>query len=313
MNWLRRGFLAANRVGYERLARPLIFRSSAQIAHTRLLKLLSWLDRSSILLNSIHRLAFESREVEVGGVRLPSRFILAAGLVKGEGFEAEADALAAVAADRNIIPGWRSVPRLVGLVEFGSFTRCSRMGNSGTVLWRDERTRSTQNRVGLKNPGAMAAAAFLSRHIQDLPERFGINIAVSPGLTDPEQEVPEVREAFQAFLSQQIFPTWFTLNVSCPNTADDPRGSQTEDSARRLCTAAIDSIQLYGVAVPLWIKVSPELSPEQYAILMGVFHEVGVRAVIATSKCGGGRRWRAARPCARSCSTVDAGKNAARL
>jgi dihydroorotate dehydrogenase len=33
----------------------------------------------------------------------------------------------------------------------------------------------------------------------------------------------------------------------------------------------------------LWVKVSPELSPEQYAILMRVFHEAGVRAVVATN------------------------------
>ncbi len=92
---------------------------------------------------------------------LPHPLIVAAGLVKGDGFASEAEALAAVARGRNIMPGWRSLPALVGAVEFGSFTRWPRLGNPGCVVWRDMATRSMQNRVGLRNPGATAAAAFL--------------------------------------------------------------------------------------------------------------------------------------------------------
>jgi dihydroorotate dehydrogenase len=35
--------------------------------------------------------------------------------------------------------------------------------------------------------------------------------------------------------------------------------------------------------IPLWVKVGPDLADEQYAILMRVFAEVGVRGVIATN------------------------------
>jgi dihydroorotate dehydrogenase len=286
MNWLGRGVLMVNRIAYERIIRRLLFLASAQRAHANTIRALSWLDRSAALcglLANVHRLTSDTCEFEVGGVRLPSPFILAAGLVKGEGFETEAEALAAVEQGRNIIPGWRAVPWLVGLVEFGSFTRYPRLGNPGVVVWRDERTRSTQNRVGLRNPGAVAAATFLSRRLQDLPPQFGINVAISPGVTDPEQEETEVCEAVTAFLSRQVYPAWFTLNLSCPNTDDDPGGNQTEDKARRLCGAVLDAIRTADAAIPLWVKVSPELAAEQYAVLMRVFHEVGVRAVIATN------------------------------
>jgi dihydroorotate dehydrogenase len=286
MNGLGRGILSAHRLAYEQIIRRLLFLTSAQHAHTTTLRTLSWLDRSTAfceLLATIHRRTSESCEIEVGGVRLPSPFILAAGLVKGAGFETEAEALAAIKQGRNIIPGWRSVPRLVGLVEFGSFTRYPRLGNPGAVVWRDARTRSTQNRVGLRNPGAVAAAAFLSQYQDDLPRHFGINIAVSPGLPDPQQEESEVCQAIQAFLSRQILPAWFTLNLSCPNTDDDPGGNQTEGKAQRLCRAVLHAIHTAETDIPLWVKVSPELSAEQYAVLMRVFHDVGVRAVIATN------------------------------
>ncbi len=228
-----------------------------------------------------------ARERGLGGEVL----ILAAGMVKGRGFPDEATALRAVDSGENIIPGWRSVPALVGLVEFGSFTRWPRLGNPGTVIWRDEPTRSTQNRVGLKNPGARAAAAFLARHAADLPPVYGLNIAVSPGVTDPAQELDEVLTSLSFFLEQNLTPAWFTLNLSCPNTEDDPGGHQTAARARDLCGAIID--HLVGTRfiasapsihpIPLWIKISPELGADQYTALMQVCAEVGVQAIIATN------------------------------
>lgn len=281
---MRAVFLTSYRLLY-RLARPLLFRSTPQQAHERTLHLLAGLDSQRWLhplLRVSNRLAFASRPVSVGGVALPHPLILAAGFVKGEGITDEATAL--IATTRNIIPGWRTMPLLVGAVEFGSFTRYPRLGNPGTVIWRDAATRSTQNRVGLKNPGAHAAATFLSAHHADLPPIFGINIAVSPGVTDPEQECREALEAFSAFLERGIQPNWFTLNISCPNTEDDPGSHQTETRARNLCAAIIRQLQPHNI--PLWVKISPDLADEQYNALLQAFAETGVKAVIATNTLG---------------------------
>jgi len=213
-------------------------------------------------------------------VTLDHPLILAAGFVKGHGFASESEALIAVERGENIIPGWRSMSALVGLVEFGSFTRYPRLGNSGVVMWRDPASQSTQNRVGLKNPGAQAAAAFLARNRRHLPRTYGINIAVSPGVNDLDQGEREIREAVGFFVNMNVIPSWFTLNLSCPNTEDDPGANQTEEQARRFCAAALDVI---GQSAPLWIKLSPDLAPEQYAALMRVAVETGVKAIIATN------------------------------
>jgi dihydroorotate dehydrogenase len=293
---MRAAFLRASDAAFTRLLRPLIFRSSAQTAHERMMGLLRMADRwFTPPLGAVHRLTFADSPVTVGGVTLPAPLILAAGLVKGDGFASEEDALVAVRAGRNIIPGWRSMPRLVGPVEFGSFTRWPRLGNPGVVVWRDVPTRSTQNRVGLRNPGARAAAEFLAAHKADLPPVFGINIAVSPGVDDPDQQMDEVLAALAAFIERGVSPAWFTLNLSCPNTEDDPTGNQTADGARQLCTAAVSMLSgkgvlqyalttgLGGEAVPLWVKLGPNLSTKQYRALMAVFAETGVRAVVATN------------------------------
>ncbi|MBZ0305787.1 MAG: hypothetical protein K8I82_06935, partial [Anaerolineae bacterium] len=278
--------MAAYDLLYQFFTRPLIFHFlSPQQAHDSVLNLLRGCDSHEgiqNLLSLAHDYLFQRQPVEAGGVLLDSPLMLAAGFVKGRGFEDEQAALEAVETGENIIPGWRTIPALVGAVEIGSFTRWPRMGNPGQVLWRDESTRSTQNRVGLKNPGARAAAAFLSRN---KPRgKYGINIAVSPGVTDPEQEQDDMLESVSMFIQQQVIPMWFTLNLSCPNTEDDPGGHQTEEKTRRLCGAVVEFLRPYHV--PLWVKVSPDLADEQYQKMMAAFADTGVRAVIATNTLG---------------------------
>ena len=270
---------------YERLKLRL-FRQSAQEGHERLLTLLARADHHPVaiaLAQLTHRSMYAQRPVHVGGVDLPHPLIVAAGMVKGHGFIDEQAALRAVHAGYNIIPGWRSLPTLVGPVEFGSFTRYPRLGNAGTVIWRDVDTQSTQNRVGLKNPGAVAAAEFLLHNRDHLPSCYGINIALSPGITDPDEEKQHIQESVLAFLQRGIVPDWFTLNISCPNTEDDPSGNQTDDKARRLCQAAQDATQSQNLKVPLWVKVGPALADEQYRILLGAFADLDVCAVVATN------------------------------
>ncbi len=266
---------------YQHIVRPLIFGlMDAQTAHARVLALLARGDQHDWVQHAAQTLYQRMAPLEptyVGGVTLDFPLILAAGFVKGHGFASEDAAIQAVEHGENIIPGWRTMPNIVGPVEFGSFTRYPRLGNAGQVIWRDTTTQSTQNRVGLKNPGARAAALFLAEHP---PKKlFGINLAVSPQVTKPDQEETELVESLQIFLDAGVQPDWLTLNLSCPNTEDDPRGHQTEEKARRLCRTLLG----YLGSIPLWVKVSPCLSAEQYTKLLGVFAAEGVRAVIATN------------------------------
>jgi dihydroorotate dehydrogenase len=283
---IRQWILKLSDWGYQKIVKPRLFQQSAQKSHDELLRWLSVADNSKTLMmlaSWLNALTMHKRRITIGGTTLHYPFILAAGFVKGLGFENEEKARYAVKCGMNIIPGWQCVPVLLGAVEFGSFTRYPRLGNQGEVIWRNTKTQSTQNRIGLKNAGSVASAEFLCANKKKLPPIFGINIAPSPGVTDEAQETREVIESIEAFLSRGVVPTWFTLNLSCPNTEDDPTGNQTEHKTRHLCKAVVDFLQSYPYHMPLWVKISPNLAPKQYQILMRVFTEVGVKAVIATN------------------------------
>ncbi len=274
--------LSRYRSFYETKILPRLFHTSAMETHQQALHLAQRFDHFPTPLHWLQQLVTPQNNITVGRVDLPSPFMLAAGFVKGMGFADEQQALDAIEQGINIIPGWRSVPAITGVVEFGSFTRWPRVGNEGVVLWRDVEYHSLQNRVGLKNPGARAAAVFLAMKKNELPKTFGLNIAVSPGVTDPQQEADEVLISIHQFLDRGIHPSWFTLNLSCPNTEDDPQGNQTEAKARHLSQVVRQAIG----KIPLWVKVSPALSEAQYHALMSVFAETGVDAVIATNTLG---------------------------
>lgn len=271
-----------------RPAAAVIRRSTAQGAHERTVELMRRADRvgpASSLARMVSRSTLPKQPTTVGGVRLPHPIIVAAGLVKGDGFVDEAAALAAVRERRDIVPGWRSVSALVGPVEFGSFTRYPRLGNEGRVLWRNGATWSMQNRIGLRNPGAAAAAAYLSAHPTAMPSTWGVNLAVSPGVTKiaaARREISEAAACFQsAFGDTGAGPNWLTLNLSCPNTKDDPHGTQAAELAHELCAALVAAS-----SIPVWVKIGPDLSDAQLRGLVSAFAAAGIAAVVATNTWG---------------------------
>ena len=226
-----------------------------------------------------------------GGVQLTHPHILAAGWVKGTGFDNEVQALAAVVQGRNLIPGWRSLPSLVGPVEFGSYTRWPRHGNRGATMWRLP-GRSLGNRVGLRNVGIRAASSFLSMHQEELPRCWGINLAPTPGVEDPQQLFEEMQQSLAYLVDAALKPSWVTINISCPTTNADMESVQSEAQVRALLMAARQGLPR---DVPLWIKVGPGLPASRYAMLVALCGEFRVRAVVATNTRqevdGDGRSW----------------------
>ena len=291
-------------------------------AHESALRRLRFLDKHFRLLAALAgRFPKESWPVEAGGVRLDNPLILAAGLVKGDGFATEAEAMEAAGRGRNIIPGWRSVPALAGAVEMGSFTPAPRLGNPGTVLWRDAEHRTLYNRIGLRNPGARAAAAFLGERLTELPATYGISLAADPDETDLPKKCEGIAEAAKHFMSAGLRPSWVTVNLSCPNTeptwrtgltgntkpasqadlagetnpatqtANGPAHQATTNPAIPTATEPPDHAKAICAAVkqellaeiPLWAKVGPDLPEAAYQELAQALAEAGAKAIVAVN------------------------------
>ncbi len=281
-SWLTQILLDGYQVLYL-LLRSALFTLEAGTSHKVVQDLLArWdlQDNLQFVLQTLTGWLHPDAPVEVGGVTLPQPYMLAAGWIKGEGHDNEVRALAAVVKDSALLPGWRTLPHLVGPVEFGSYTRWPRHGNTGVTMWRLRGTSSLGNRVGLKNAGIRAVASFLSLHKSRLPACYGINVAVTPGVEEPRQLRKEMAESLAYLFDAGIAPTWLTLNVSCPSHAEDPSLHQTEEVVRTLLQVARLETPVY---VPIWIKVSPGLPASQYRLLLNLCDEFGIKAIVATN------------------------------
>ena len=265
--------------------RKILFTRSADDAHRLVVKQLGRLDRRPSLCRALRRYRRRSRaSTRVGRVVVDSPLILAAGLVKGEGFSTEEEALRAVAQGRNIMAGWRSVPALVGPVEMGSFTPRPRLGNSGQVLWRNTADRSLFNRVGLRNPGAVAAAAFLSERSDQLPDVFGISVASDPDQTDPARRDEETAEAVGKFIRAGLRPSWVTVNISCPNVPQGYAHAELPAEVARLCRAVRRQLPK---ETALWVKVGPDIGAGRYGSIVRAAVDGGAEAIVATNTAPG--------------------------
>ncbi len=279
---LRRLCLVVYAVKYAVL-RYVLFRFQANTGHDLVHDLLdrwdshAWLQRS---LRRIGRFLRPAAPVRVGGVDLPQPFMLAAGWCKGEGYDNEVRALATVIRDGNLLPGWRTLPHLVGPIELGSYTRWPRQGNQGRTLWRYPAARGLGNRVGLRNPGMRAVAAFLALHRELLPETWGLNLASSPGVTDPHVLRAELAESLMYLDDARLAPHWLTLNVSCPSHDTDADLQQSTETLRNL----LEGIRAAApTRLPVWLKVSPCLPARQYNQILLLAVEYGIRAIVATN------------------------------
>ncbi len=276
--------LAAGEAIY-RVLRRLLFARSADEAHRLIIRRLGALDRRSGLCRAAARYRLRSASpAQVGRVSLESPLILAAGLVKGEGFATEDGAMRAVEEGRNVIPGWRSVAALLGPVEMGSFTPYPRLGNTGQVLWRDTANHSLFNRVGLRNPGAAAASAFLAGRSDDLPDVYGISLASDPDQTDPIRRNDEVAEAARLFHEAGLRPAWTTVNISCPNVPQGYEHAALPEEVNRLCRAVRGEL---AEETALWVKVGPDVGEGRYGAIAQAAVEGGAEAVVATNTAPG--------------------------
>lgn len=277
--------LAARETLY-RVLRRYLFARSADDAHQLVMARLGALDNRPVMCDIAARVWGHSvtSRTSVGRVSLDTPLVLAAGLIKGVGFATEDEAMGAVEKGHNIMPGWRSVPTMIGPVEMGSFTPRPRLGNDGQVLWRDTKRRNLENRMGLPNPGAVAAASFLGKHSEHLPDVYGISIASDPDQTDADLRWKEVAEAVHSFVEAGIRPSWTTVNISCPNVNKGYDYSEIVKEVVGMCKAVRRELP---DETDLWVKVGPDWGKGCYRLIAQAAVEGGANAIVATNTAPG--------------------------
>ncbi|GAA4433022.1 quinone-dependent dihydroorotate dehydrogenase [Georgenia halophila] len=169
-----------------------------------------------------------------------------------------------------------------GFVEVGTVTAHAQPGNDRPRLWREPQLRGLRNRMGFNNDGAAATG----RRLRALRRtRRGRSVVV--GANIGKSKVTPLSEAVADYeTSAREVARWadyLVVNVSSPNTPG-LRDLQAVESLRPILRAVAGAAdETAGRAVPLFVKIAPDLADDDLDRVADLVLELGLTGVVATN------------------------------
>lgn len=170
-----------------------------------------------------------------------------------------------------------------GFLEIGTVTPRPQAGNPKPRMFRLTLAQAIINRMGFNNDGVEACVARVRRSsFWQSGGILGLNIGKNAD-TPLENAANDYIVAMQAVYE---VASYITVNISSPNT-HNLRALQGEEMLRsllcKLDEARRDLSDRYGVRKPLFLKIAPDLNPEDIHLIADLLMEFRIDAVIATN------------------------------
>ncbi|MFT3665618.1 quinone-dependent dihydroorotate dehydrogenase [Piscinibacter sp.] len=203
--------------------------------------------------------------VTLAGLRFPNRIGLAAGLDK----------------NGRCIDGLGAMG--FGFVEVGTVTPRPQPGNAKPRLFRLPEARALINRLGFNNDGLDAFVANVKRAgFRAQGGILGLNIGKNAA-TPIERAVDDYLLGLAG-----VYPhaDYVTINISSPNTQNlrELQGDAALDALLGAITQRREALQReHGRAVPLFVKIAPDLDEAQVKLIAATLNRHGIDGVIATN------------------------------
>ena len=203
----------------------------------------------------------------VAGLRFPNRVGLAAGLDK----------------NGRCIDGLGAMG--FGFIEVGTVTPLAQPGNAKPRMFRLPEARALINRLGFNNAGL---AAFLGNVQRARTFRAAGGIV---GLNIGKNAATPIERAADDYLLglEVVYPhaDYVTVNISSPNT-QNLRSLQSDAALDALLAALVERREALrrqhgGKAVPMFLKIAPDLDEAQVRLIAATLLRHGLDGVIATN------------------------------
>lgn len=163
-----------------------------------------------------------------------------------------------------------------GFVEIGTVTARPQAGNPPPRLFRLPADEALLNRMGFNNPGAAAVARTLAAHPAETI--LGVNVGKS--------KVVPLEEATADYLASVDlllpYARYLVVNVSSPNTPG-LRALQDAGPLRELLEAVVGRVRERSSAVPVLVKLAPDLGDEQLEEAVGIAATSGAAGIVAVN------------------------------
>ncbi len=247
------------------LIRPLLFASDPENGHEQVMKLLTIMSRKESLtcaLEHTFKKQVQALPHEVMGIHFPNPVGVAAGLDK------QGSAACALSA---LGFGW---------VESGTVTPEPQVGNPKPRLFRLPEYKAIINRMGFNSCGLDE----FNNNLAQLVKRpiHGINIGKN-AVTSLDNAVDDYLAGLRAVAQ---YADYVCVNISSPNTRD-LRNLQESNRLSQLLGALDEERRKlsdrFGKAIPLAVKIAPDLDSDQIKHIADTLVGSNMNAVVATN------------------------------
>ena len=161
-----------------------------------------------------------------------------------------------------------------GFLEVGAATPRPQAGNPRPRLFRLATDQAAINRFGFNNNGMQAIAQALSG--RPVGRIIGLNLGAN-------KDSPDRAADFAAVLSHcGAHIDFATVNVSSPNT-EKLRDLQGKTALSALLAGVMAANTGLARPVPIFLKIAPDLTPDEIADLAEVANGSGIAGIIATN------------------------------
>jgi dihydroorotate dehydrogenase len=246
------------------LTRPFLFGLDPESAHDLTLASLARLQ------NTPAQCLWQQRRVDdpvrVAGLRFPNRVGLAAGLDK----------------NGRCIDGLGAMG--FGFIEVGTVTPKGQPGNPKPRMFRIPERSALINRLGFNNEGLQAFLANVqrARSFRAAGGIVGLNIGKNAS-TPIERAVDDYLLGLGG-----VYPhaDYVTVNISSPNT-QNLRQLQSDAALDALLSVLQERREAlaaqHGRRVPMFVKIAPDLEPDQVGVIAATLRRNAIDGVIATN------------------------------
>ena len=231
--------------------RPLIFKLDPETAHDLAIKALKF---NIVPQNKIKN--NKSIQTEIFGKIIPNPIGMAAG------FDKDAEV-------------YNSLFKLgFGFVEVGTITPVNQYGNPKPRIFRLEEDGALINRLGFNNSGSEKVK---SRIISNSPKGLlGINIGPNK---DTKNRFEDYLIGLRKFYN---LADYMTINISSPNT-ENLRSFHNERELNELLSLIEKEKKALKTAVPILVKISPDIDDKNINIISDLLFKYSVEAVIISN------------------------------
>jgi len=161
-----------------------------------------------------------------------------------------------------------------GFIEVGAATPRPQPGNPRPRLFRLSEDRAAINRFGFNNDGMDQIANRLAKRPRDAV--VGLNLGANKDSADRAGDFAQVLARCGALVD------FATVNVSSPNT-EKLRDLQGRDALAALLAGVMETRDKLNAPIPVFLKIAPDLTPEDLADIAAVADETKIDAIITTN------------------------------